>query len=136
MFPSTDGTWSGFLLGRDPEFLDPFLRPHPLHPVFLCGETLYLGLELVKGQGELLCFGVEERPDRSLGSGMEIHIGANDGSLRVLNWLGCALVLSLGLPPDTTDRAPGFCGVAAADGFLGLLLALLKLGGIVVPALV
>ena len=91
------------------------------------GETLYLGLELVKGQGELLCFGVEERPDRSVGSGIEFRIGAIDGTLRVLPWLGCARVLSLGLHPDATDRAPGFCWVAAADGFLCLRLDLLGL---------
>ena len=100
------------------------------------GETLNLRLELVKGQGELLCFGVKDWPDRSVGSRMEIRIGAIDGSLRVLHWLGFARVLSLGLPPDTTDRAPGFCGVAATDGFLCLLLDLLRLGGNVVPALV
>ena len=91
------------------------------------GELLNLGLELVKGQGELLCFCVEERPDRSVGSGIKLRMGAIDGVRRVLLWLDCALVLSQGLPPGTTDRAPGFCGVAAADGSLCLLLDLLGL---------
>ena len=100
------------------------------------GETLYLGLELVKGQGELLCFCVEERPDWNVGLGVEIRIGAFDGSLRVLHWLGCARVLSLGFLPVTIDRPPWFCGVAAVDGVLCLLLDLLGLEGIVVPALV
>ena len=91
------------------------------------GEPLNLGLELVKGQGELLGFCVEEQPDRIVGPGIEVRIGAIKGSLRVLPWLCCAQALSLGLPPNTTHRAPGFCGVAAADGVLCLPLGLLGL---------
>ena len=119
--------------GRSSSLYDP-VSPQPV--IEEGGEPLNLGLELVKGQGGLLCFGVEERPDRRVGSGIEIRIGAIEGSLRVLHGLGCARALSLGLYPDTTDRAPGFCGFAATDGFLCLLLDLLRLGGNVVPALV
>ena len=60
----------------------------PLPVVVETGETLYLGLELVKGQGELLGFCVEERPDRSVGSGIKFRIGAIDGSLCILHALG------------------------------------------------
>ena len=89
---------------------------------FLATGPLSLSIQqcLVKGPGDLLCFGVEERPDRSEGSGIGIRTGALNGARWVLLGLGCARVL-----PGTTDRALGYCGVAAADGSLYLLLDLL-----------
>ena len=88
---------------------------------------LHLKLELVESQGELVCFCVDDRPDRIMGSGTEIGIGASDESLLILPSLGCARAISLGVRPDATGRALGVRGVATAGGAPGLRLALLVL---------
>ena len=88
---------------------------------------LHLKLELVESQGELVCFCVDDRPDRIVGSGTEIGIGTSNESLRILPSLGCARAISLGFRPDATGRVLGVRGVATVGGAPGLRMTLLVL---------
>ena len=88
-------------------------------------NPLHLALELVESQGELLCVGVKEGPDRSVGPGIETCIGFIKGPLCIFPPLVYVGARPLGLRPDATSLAPGAHGLVEAYGPMGLLLALL-----------